>query len=209
MDRSWALDRDGWTEAPRSSSSAAAPDWMAAEPSLCSRLEPLLGADCSPDPVFFVESWTLGASTAVENLRRRQPLHQPTHAPAGFSALNAIPRFWASADWLRCATVPVPQSFPQAVRPDDDVVFDDRFFGEKDGLPTRPLTVDRARRLLGVAANSTRDQMKAAYRQLASRFHPDRYMGQDDKQRRLANQRMAAVNEAYRLLCAAEMDSAV
>jgi DnaJ-domain-containing protein 1 len=64
-----------------------------------------------------------------------------------------------------------------------------------------PLTLDAARRLLGVTAASTRDEIKAAYRQMASLYHPDHLARRGDRDRQLATDRMAAINEAYRLLC--------
>jgi DnaJ family protein C protein 3 len=59
------------------------------------------------------------------------------------------------------------------------------------------MTQLRACRLLGVNAGSTREQVRAAYRRMASQWHPDR---RTDEVGRVANERMAAINEAYRLL---------
>jgi DnaJ-class molecular chaperone len=56
----------------------------------------------------------------------------------------------------------------------------------------------RARLLLGVAATSTREQIKAAYRRMASQCHPDRLR---EELRRQATDQMAEINEAYSLLC--------
>jgi hypothetical protein len=134
------------------------------------------------------------------------------HQSPAFSTLNASPVFFSSADWLQAATVPLPQQCTQQSAQTAGP-------GEiRDGLPARfaddqlddllagPLSLDRARRLLGVAANSTRDQIRAAYRQLAGRYHPDRHATQGDQQRRFATERMASINEAYRLLCAGRLD---
>lgn len=65
----------------------------------------------------------------------------------------------------------------------------------------RPLTLQAAHRLLGVTATSTREQIRAAYRQMAGRYHPDRLGRRSEQERHLANQRMISINEAYRLLC--------
>ena len=125
----------------------------------------------------------------------RPPCHR--HSPT----LDVFPPFVASAEWLSAATVPLPRhSAPNASL--DELLEDDEYVG----LLTGALTLERARRILGVAADSTRDQIKAAYRQLASRYHPDRHTAESDEQRRLATERMASINEAYRLLCALQPD---
>ncbi|QJA06183.1 J domain-containing protein [Thermosulfurimonas marina] len=51
--------------------------------------------------------------------------------------------------------------------------------------------IEEARRLLGLPRETTRAEIREAYRRLAARFHPDR---QGDPER------MKALNEAYRLL---------
>ncbi len=170
------------------------PNWFQAESSLCAQLEPLVGKDCLPDPAFFVESWTLGISAATGNLRRRHHEALPQQEPLPFSARPSFHPFVASVDWLRSASVPLPRGFSA---PDDAA-----------DNHTGPMTLEGARLLLGVTASSTRDQIKAAYRQLAGRHHPDRYAAQGDRERRLATDRMTAINEAYRILCALHADSA-
>jgi curved DNA-binding protein CbpA len=49
--------------------------------------------------------------------------------------------------------------------------------------------------ILGVEKNATREQIKAAYRKLSMRYHPDR--NQDDP---AAEEKMKAINEAYEIL---------
>jgi DnaJ like chaperone protein len=63
-----------------------------------------------------------------------------------------------------------------------------------------PITQEVACRLLGVLATSTRAQVKAAYRRRVSQFHPDRLGCMSEEERLAATERMAAINEAYRLL---------
>ncbi len=182
----------------RSAATVLAP--LGADSSLRAQLEPFLGQDCPPDPAFFVESWTLGAAAAAENLLHRHTEPEQHPMPA-FSGLNDVQPFVASAEWLSAATVPLPRhSAPNASL--DELLEDDEYVG----LLTGALTLERARRILGVAADSTRDQIKAAYRQLASRYHPDRHTAQGDRERRLITERMAAVNDAYRLICALQPD---
>jgi hypothetical protein len=64
-----------------------------------------------------------------------------------------------------------------------------------------PLTLESARRLLGVAATSTREQIRVAYRKMASRYHPDRLARATAREQRLAGDRMARINAAHQLLC--------
>lgn len=50
--------------------------------------------------------------------------------------------------------------------------------------------------LLGVAPTATKEEMRAAYRALARRWHPDRFM--EGPERDWANEKMAEINAAYR-----------
>lgn len=66
------------------------------------------------------------------------------------------------------------------------------------------MTAQRARRInpfevLGVSSMVTSDELTKAYRTLAKKYHPDRYQERSEKVRRAAEQRMAELNEAYKL----------
>ena len=50
--------------------------------------------------------------------------------------------------------------------------------------------------VLGISATADRDQIRAAYRALARRWHPDRFM--EGPERDWANDKMAEINTAYR-----------
>ena len=50
--------------------------------------------------------------------------------------------------------------------------------------------------ILNVAPDATRDEIRAAYRTMARRWHPDRFMA--GPERDWANDRMASINAAYR-----------
>ena len=54
-----------------------------------------------------------------------------------------------------------------------------------------------ANQILGVRVNATQDEIAAAYRALAKRFHPDRHANSTERERSEAAKRMAEVNEAY------------
>jgi curved DNA-binding protein CbpA len=62
------------------------------------------------------------------------------------------------------------------------------------------MTVGRARRVLGLSAESTREQVRAAYRKMAGEWHPDRVAGRAEEVRQAATALMAEINEAYRVL---------
>ena len=49
--------------------------------------------------------------------------------------------------------------------------------------------------ILGVRPGSSEDEVKTAYRNLAKKYHPDRY--QDDAMRELAEEKMSEINAAY------------
>lgn len=51
--------------------------------------------------------------------------------------------------------------------------------------------------VLNIPKTATRDEIRLAYRNLARRWHPDRFM--PGPERDWANERMAAINAAYRL----------
>lgn len=51
--------------------------------------------------------------------------------------------------------------------------------------------------MLNIPANATRDEIRAAYRELARRWHPDRFL--PGPERDWANEKMADINAAYRL----------
>ncbi len=53
--------------------------------------------------------------------------------------------------------------------------------------------------VLGVNRSATEDEVKAAYRALAKKYHPDKYAGSDLAD--LANEKMQEINEAYDTIC--------
>jgi DnaJ-domain-containing protein 1 len=62
------------------------------------------------------------------------------------------------------------------------------------------MTLERAMRLLGLTAASTREQVRAAYRKMAGAWHPDRVASGAEAVRQAATEQMAEINEAYRVL---------
>lgn len=57
--------------------------------------------------------------------------------------------------------------------------------------------VDSAYKILGIDSNTTDDEIKKAYREMAKKYHPDKvaYLGEDV--RKSAEQKLQEVNEAY------------
>jgi hypothetical protein len=189
-----------------------------------SNIQQLLGGDAEPDPLFFVESWTQGIPVAVGNWQKRrqgqamcerqrgvfpefgnigvQPSVQQGELSAEFATSSAedaksghygtgrsqysfkksLPKFQASQEWT-----------PFVVE------------GDGNQGANRPMSQLRACKLLGVAATSTRNEIKAAYRRVVNQIHPDRLEDRDEGVRRLANDQMAEINEAYRLLCSGHL----
>ena len=61
--------------------------------------------------------------------------------------------------------------------------------------------------VLNVPVTATRDEIRAAYRSLARRWHPDRFM--PGPERDWANDKMAAINAAYRACLSGLRDAKV
>ena len=52
--------------------------------------------------------------------------------------------------------------------------------------------------VLGIAPTASPQEITAAYRSLAKKYHPDRYHGRSERVQRAAEQRMMELNEAYK-----------
>ncbi len=62
--------------------------------------------------------------------------------------------------------------------------------------------------ILGLAKNSSDDEIKKAYRQLASKYHPDKFPGADDSpEKKSAEEKFKEVREAYDILSDSEKRS--
>ena len=194
------------------------------------QMENVLGLDAEPDPLFFVETWTLGLDTAAQNFQaRHQNTHQNTHHT--HQGRSQGTRHWdGGASGFRSFDFSVPLVFVQdvlpstlgdreeflpagfsaawksayGVRPSGTHVGPKSAASREEALPQMPglpITAEDAFRLLGVCATSTRKEIKSAYRQLVWRYHPDRLEHPTEQDQRIATDRMTAINEAYRLLC--------
>jgi DnaJ-domain-containing protein 1 len=173
-----------------------------------------LGDDAEPDTLFFVESWTFGVPKAVENARQRQrgkpDREQQSRLFHQFANLGS--QFYVE-EALRTA-----EQFRSSHNPDGAPMHREWFSAQAYGVAPQdsedwregcddnhetslPVTHDHACRILGVPTRSTRGEIKAAYRRMVNRWHPDRLECKAEEERQIATLKMTAINQAYRLLC--------
>jgi len=191
-------------------------DWQ-----FVSDFQRMMGDESEPDTRFFVESWTFGTAVAVENFQQRRQREaereserqtlRPLDSP---STLSFVQERELYAEFVASAQSPAsvdhfgdgfrsqPYENPAAPKRDQDSRQWNSFADERAAGSDRilPMTQQRACQLLGVTAASSRAQIKAAYRQMVSQWHPDRLILRTDEVRLLATDRMAEINEAYHLL---------
>ena len=195
MDTFWLINEASLADVREAQPRAAAAQTSEAETgaSLLTQIEQVLGEGVEPDSTFFVDSWTVGLAAASENLLRRKMKTREHETPAWvtlpFFTTRFVDRAEASAEEASMAYL----------RWRGDEESDDWQAADEVEMAC-PLTLESACRVLGVAATSTREQIRAAYRRMASRYHPDRLAQSGAREQKLASDRMARVNEAYRLL---------
>jgi DnaJ-domain-containing protein 1 len=231
LERSFQAECEAWATAPGGDPAAGATEWNELEGTrpFVAQVEGVLGEASEPDPLFFVESWTVGVAAAKESfLHRRQ---QKNREPGGYAyrALDSFMPFFSAEEYLygreqvrdaeapgsssAALTAEYAGSWPAPLR--DEAVGVAGGVGQNPGsqlgaafgeeYESGPLTLQGACRLLGVAASSTREQIKAAYRRMASRYHPDRLERRSEQERQSATERMVSINEAYHLLCGTQL----
>jgi hypothetical protein len=167
----------------------------------------LLGEEAEPDPLFFVESWTLGAPTAAENLkqrRSRQDDFQPqTH---NFGPSNQLGAEFFVQQSQQYAQVSSPRSAyregfaAHSYQTSQDKSEPFTRESESSQQPNQPMTRQLALQILGVTATSSAIEIKSAYRRLVNEWHPDRFECQTERARQLATAKMSAINKAYQFL---------
>lgn len=171
-------------------------------------IEQALGENTDPDATFFTDSWTAGVAVASENFLRRRARTRPEPETLSWDTFSSFTPFFvapteASAEPARSLRK-VHAEENSAELLGGRGVNEERYqeHAEDEAEIPHPLTLESACRALGVSAMSTREQIRAAYREMASRYHPDRLSPGGARQQKLASDRMASINEAYRLLCA-------
>jgi hypothetical protein len=75
--------------------------------------------------------------------------------------------------------------------------------GDAASAPGGSMSRAEAARVLGVSVNATADELKAAYRREAAKYHPDKLGDVAPELRELAEARMKLINEAHDVLLAA------
>jgi len=179
----------------------------------------LLGEDSEPDIRFFVDSWTAGTAQAVKSFQQRQQ-RQPERPRRASYELNSVDTLSfvqeraLHEEFVSSITAPAvatysnatsqPESLEDTTSQTEEQAWQEweKFTKEcgASSIAIHPKAQQYALLLLGVNSTSTRKQIKAAYRKMVSEWHPDRLKIATEKSRRLANERMAAINEAYHLL---------
>jgi hypothetical protein len=209
-------------------SSVAAQDRPVPSFRFVDQLENLLGVGAEPDPLFFVDSWTIGLPAAIGGFAKRRNEQSdcqwrgqmpdgledfPTYSRDGVSSLTG--EFLTS---VRAAFADHYGAIPDGAceesakhLPKEPVYASDSFDMEAEDCQDghESLTIETACSLLGVKLISTRKQIRAAYRQMASRYHPDRLEHKSEPARRLATERMARINEAHQMLCLGPLKESV
>ena len=168
------------------------------------QIEQLLGEETEPDAGFFVDSWTEGVAAASENFLRRQ--ERKNHETPWNLSWSFAPFFEGGADaaaespWPRREALAEHSSMAGPGRHGGDEEAEEPAADEATAVSSP--TLESARRMLGVEATSTRVQIRAAYRRMVNLYHPDLPAYRGAREQKLASDRMASINEAYRQLCA-------
>jgi hypothetical protein len=203
MDPFWLINEASLADVREAQPRAAAPQPSGVQTGapFLTQIERVLGVETEPDSEFFIDNWTVGVAAASENfLRRQERKSREFEMPAWDTFSSFTPWFVPNVEASAEAAWPIREQRSTA---------DLRWLGheKEDGrqaaneVMVGPLTLDSARRLLGVAATSTREQIRVAYRKMASQYHPDRLARGAPPEQKLASDRMASINEAYQLLC--------
>jgi len=171
-------------------------------------LQSLLGADAEPDSIFLEESWTLGVSAAAESLqRRRRGQADRERQNVSFRELSNLGSIFLvqESDW---STELLLNERTSAIAGQYAGWSQDSFAEEYAPEIVYPIAAEQAWQVLGLDPGSSREQIKTGYRRLVAQWHPDLYEGRGEDVRRRATEKMAAINEAYRLLCESPMQEA-
>jgi hypothetical protein len=187
---------------------------------LAGQIQELLGEDCELEASLLEESWASGQPMTAATYRRRRDRVTENDNGVTFAELNTVgglffsPANWSMGDhaaydcpadstnayaagWLRD---PLERftSRTGGQAPVQDSASDKRH--AYDTGASGSMTYRRACEVLSVGEDSTRTQIKAAYRQMVGEWHPDRLEQSGERVRAFATTQMAAINEAYRLL---------
>ena len=184
----------------------AQPSWTETRSPFLVQMEQILGEKSTPDAAFLVDSWTVGIAAAAENFHRRHvELKRSEQEIHIWNSFSFTPLILTQEEPLAEVARPL-----RKVSVEEDSTLDPPRISDEEENQRQmrdeielvcPLTPESACQVLGVGATSTRNQIRAAYRKMASRYHPDRRARGEAREQKLASDHMAYLNEAYRLLC--------
>ena len=207
MDQSWLLDYASRAWIWESHAAATVqPGTAETGTSFQKEIERILGEDAEPDAAFFIDCWSSGAAEASENfVRRRNALKSSACQLTGWSNRSSfVPigtdKTGASTVGRSTARKEYHEVISFLDQRQDDREQQDDMDSLCDSETLCPLTVESAYRLLGISATSSRNEIRTAYRKLASRYHPDLLARSGARAQKMAANRMASINDAYRLL---------
>ncbi len=167
-----------------------------------------LKADQENQACAFSELQTLGTIRFIEDRQRAIESALVDRAAAIVDHYDATSsESWSPQDWTpedQVAHSRIPQGWTPSCMPR----FEASQSANWNEMGGSTMTAQRARLLLEVIPSSTREQVRSAYRRMVGQWHPDRLQLTTEAIRNYATQHMARLNEAYRLLCATEIQEA-
>lgn len=180
-------------------------NWAEQDSTFAAQVQQVIREDCSPDAEFFVRWWTGDAVSAAYDLLSRHRVSQE-HERQSTSSMDFhyfSPSF-SAAEFMRCQQMRdswthsshVTGALPTKPQENENP----RANWDGEFVPDNSLTIEQARGVLHVTANSTPVQIKSAYRRLVRMYHPDRFEGMSSLDRQNATNRMIAINSAYKVL---------
>jgi DnaJ-domain-containing protein 1 len=160
----------------------------------------ILGDDVQADPLFFEESWTLGPAAAAKNQQRRRE-EQAARARERHRIFESLGTQFVVQRWEAEPVVAPENDVDERFSAQTEANLGwDRFTATRSTNETTEMTMPLACKLLGVSTASTREEVRSAYRRMVTQWHPDRLAKSSEETRRLANEQMVAINQAYRML---------
>jgi DnaJ-domain-containing protein 1 len=136
-----------------------------------------------------VRRWTFADGSKQQRLERLEALFELTQARISFRVMGHRP--------MRTAEPLAPEDFLHGRRRQRDA--------EMREEPSAPVSEDpreRALRTLGLSGKPAPDAVRAAFRQMALRWHPDRYPNAGEQTHRALCRRFAQIATAYEQLMA-------
>ncbi len=187
---------------------------------LADQIREMLGEDCELEASILEEIWESGLAMTSARCRRSRNPTMKNDGDVTFAELNTLGSFSFSPVNELMSDHPAyvyPADSPNSYRAvwlhdpleestsrREDPAWAQNAAGYKqqtyDEGTLGAMTCQRACELLSVRDDSSATQIKAAYRRMVSKWHPDRLERSAESVRAFATKQMAAINEAYHLL---------